>query len=121
MADRPNNPQIGDETLIWGCALLFGLLILTKAYEFLNVWSRKPQNQLILLIVIIFLFTPVFYWAARKHEENLKKREKEKAVIGKAEGSVFCGLTNEKEEVHIKTRQRAMHTQVIGTTNAGKT
>jgi len=65
--------------------------------------------------------TPLFYWLARKCESNLKRIEKEKAVIGKSENSVFCGETDQKEEVHIKTRQRAMHTQVIGTTNAGKT
>lgn len=45
----------------------------------------------------------------------------EAAVIGNEDGAVFCGTTDKKEEVFIKLRQRAMHTQVIGTTNAGKT
>lgn len=121
MADKPKNSQIGDETLIWSCVLFFGLLILTRAYEFLNIWTRNPQNQATLVLLIVGTLTPFFYWIARRRDANLKKRAQEKAVIGKAEGSVFCGTTDQKEEVHIKTRQRAMHTQVIGTTNAGKT
>lgn len=121
MADKQKNSRVSDETLIWGCLLFFAMLILNRAYEFRIAWIRKPQNQVILILLIAGTLTPFFYWLARRREANLKKTAQEKAVIGKAEGSVFCGITSEKEEVHIKTRQRAMHTQVIGTTNAGKT
>ena len=37
------------------------------------------------------------------------------------DNSVFCGKSTESEAVYIKPRQRIMHTQVIGTTNSGKT
>lgn len=121
MADKKDSAQISDRSLIWGVAIVFGFMILNKVYNFLNVWIREPKNQPILLGFCVFVFTPLFYWILRKRETNLKKREQERAVIGRAEGSVFCGLTDKKDEVHIKTRQRAMHTQVIGTTNAGKT
>lgn len=43
------------------------------------------------------------------------------AILGNAMGAVYCGKTIEDTEVFIKPKQRAMHTQVIGTTNAGKT
>ncbi|MCM2279253.1 MAG: TraM recognition domain-containing protein [Oligoflexia bacterium] len=57
----------------------------------------------------------------KKRKVAVEKREREKAILAPAPGSVYCGKTKEGEEVHIKPRQRAMHTQVIGTTNAGKT
>jgi type IV secretory pathway TraG/TraD family ATPase VirD4 len=113
--------QISDETLFWGVGFIFLLIAFNKAYEFMRIWIQTPKNQIVLLTLIILILTPVFYWLARKREINLKKIADEKAVIGKSESSVFCGETDKKEEVHIKTRQRAMHTQVIGTTNAGKT
>lgn len=119
--NKPQNSQVSDHTLIWGCGIFFSLLLLNKIYLFLNVWIRKPQNQLILIGLCVALLTPLFYWIARKRETHLNKRGKDRAIIGKEDGSVFCGHTDKNEEVHIKTRQRAMHTQVIGTTNAGKT
>ncbi len=122
MADKNNETsQFSDQSLLWGAGIIFGLMLLNKIYNFLNVWLREPQGQRISLGVCVLLLTPLFYWMMRKWEYNLKKRDQEQGVIGKAVGSVFCGVTDKKEDVHIKTRQRAMHTQVIGTTNAGKT
>lgn len=121
MADKTESSQVSDHTLAWGAGLFFGGLILKKIYDFFNIWVREPRNQMILLGIMIALLTALFYWMARKREGFVKKRDQEKSVIGKAEGSVFCGLTENQEEVHIKLKQRAMHTQVIGTTNAGKT
>ena len=57
----------------------------------------------------------------RKIKAKHKLEEKEKAILGHERGAVYCGLTDDKREVFIKTKQRSMHTQVIGTTNAGKT
>jgi len=45
----------------------------------------------------------------------------EAAILGNAKEAVYCGKTAEGLRVFIKPNQRAMHTQVIGTTNAGKT
>jgi hypothetical protein len=42
-------------------------------------------------------------------------------VLTYSPDAVRCGRTDEGTEVFIKTAQRSMHTQVIGTTNAGKT
>lgn len=121
MADKKENSQVSDYSLIWVASIIFSLVILNNVYNFLKVWIRSPQNQLIVCCVGVLLLTLLFYWMARKREANLKKKNQEKAVIGKDENSVFCGVTEKLEEVHIKPRQRAMHTQVIGTTNAGKT
>jgi type IV secretory pathway TraG/TraD family ATPase VirD4 len=54
-------------------------------------------------------------------KRRLAVRFREKAILGQAKNSVFCGLTKNGERVYTKTRQRIMHTQIVGTTNAGKT
>ncbi len=121
MADNHENGQVGDHSLLWGAAIIFGFMILNKAFSFLRLWINEPQNKQILLVITVLVLTPLFYWIVRKRELHLNKRERERAVIGKGDGSVFCGLTDGHEEIHIKPSQRGMHTQVIGTTNAGKT
>ncbi len=47
--------------------------------------------------------------------------EFDNSILGKTEDSVYCGITDKGKDVWVKPKQRAMHTQVIGTTNAGKT
>jgi conjugal transfer pilus assembly protein TraD len=48
-------------------------------------------------------------------------RAYEKAITTKDETSVYLGTNPTGEEIHLKRRFRTMHTQVIGTTSAGKT
>jgi hypothetical protein len=62
---------------------------------------------------IWYLCSAIYKW--------LNERRIWNEIIAKADDSVFCGVTNKSERVFIKTLQRAMHTQVVGTTNAGKT
>lgn len=50
-----------------------------------------------------------------------ERRLFEKSITRKTNDSVYCGVTDKKEDVWVKPNQRTMHTQVIGTTNAGKT
>jgi type IV secretory pathway TraG/TraD family ATPase VirD4 len=47
----------------------------------------------------------------------------EEEILGESleEDSVFAGISERKKRVYIKQSFRRMHTQVIGTTNAGKT
>lgn len=122
MADKAKgNPQVSDYALIWGAGIFFGAMILNKLYEFFLRWITSPINQVILVSAIIFLLTGLFYWLVQKRERHLTQRKQEAAVIGPDKGAVYCGHSEQKEPIYIKPRQRAMHTQVIGTTNAGKT
>ncbi len=114
-------PKLGDASPLWGAALFFGFMILSRLTDFMDVWIRQPQNQKLIFFLCLIILTPLFYLLFQIREKNLVKLKKEKDVLIKTEESVFCGVTDKNEEVHIKTRQRAMHTQVIGTTNAGKT
>ncbi len=122
MADKTQEKsQASDHALVWGMGLFFSSIVIRKLGEFFPRWIKSPQNQLIFAVTVIAGLTAFFYWITRMREAYLKKRECEAAVIGPAEGAVFCGHTEKKELIYVKPRQRAMHTQVIGTTNAGKT
>lgn len=122
MADKKETQSgLSDHTIYWGVGIFFGYLVLDRIYQFMNIWIRQPKNQMILVLILISILTPLFYWIIRKRQIFVKNQIQEKAILGKAEGSVFCGMTDKREMVHIKPKQRAMHTQVIGTTNAGKT
>jgi hypothetical protein len=110
-----------DQLLLWGAGLLAGTAALNRADEWLRHWIKSPNHQVLLAGGVGAVTASAAAWAFKKREKALAERERERAVIGPAEGSVYCGHTDKGEEVHIKPRQRAMHTQVIGTTNAGKT
>lgn len=119
-----NNKPSGDSHfLVYFAGLLFLLILLNKFEQWFSVWVRSPGNQII-LAALVGVFSAAFcYWATKKRDAMLAIRKREEAIIGKSkdDGSVYCGKTDKEEEVHIKPRQRGMHTQVIGTTNAGKT
>lgn len=101
--------------------IFLSFAIITKICNWFVVWIKEPRHQLLLVGGLIFLLTPLVYWVFRKREKFIEKRERDAAVIGPAKGAVFCGFTDKHEKVFVKERQRSMHTQVIGTTNAGKT
>lgn len=121
MADKPQNNQMSDYTMFTFIGFIFVTMIINKIFTFLHVWIREPKNQLILVAILVFTLTPLFYFLTQKWTEKKKSNEKEKGILGKRDNSVYCGKTDKKEPVFIKTSQRISHTQVIGTTNAGKT
>lgn len=121
MADSPQKQEVSNHTLGWAVGIVFALVLINKACNWFVIWIKVPQHQLLLVSSTIFCLTPLFYWIAKKRQKFVEKRKKDAAVIGPATGAVFCGHTDKREEVFVKERQRGMHTQIIGTTNAGKT
>ncbi len=118
MGDKNSPSSNGETTFI----AIIGLLLLVKILDSFWLWSNQsPRNLLIvmgLLIVIMISFGRILWVKIKKkRDQNLFS----KSITAKSEDSVFCGTTDKGEDIWIKTRQRAMHTQVIGTTNAGKT
>ncbi len=106
------------EYWVSGGLLIMGVLWL---HEQFLIWYKLPGNKLKLIAAAIVLLSPVIYIFWRKMAQICEKNKHEKRIIGKEKDSVFCGVTDNKEEVWIKPDQRITHTQIIGTTNAGKT
>jgi hypothetical protein len=117
MDDKSNTSTVGEQILL-GASILFFLL---KSYERFIVWIQIPRHLALVVGILILVIIPltVILW-----KKIMKLRDKnlfERSVTEKVDDSVFCGTTDEGEDIWVKPRQRSMHTQVIGTTNAGKT
>lgn len=115
MGDKQNSNT--EYFIIGGLFLVF----LFKLFEKLLVWMQTPKNFWIVAAIGSTLIIPLMAWLYLKIKNNSEKKRFEKSILEKTEDSVFCGLNDSGDDVWIKPRQRIMHTQVIGTTNAGKT
>lgn len=117
MADE-NKSGGGDHALFVGTGLFIAYLVANKFWLWMNT-SRT--HQLYVAVAAGVVLFGIMYWAFGKREKALSKRKNNALIIGKAENAVYCGTTENGEDVFVKPNQRAMHTQIIGTTNAGKT
>lgn len=116
-----NKLQSNDQLLLWGAGLVTGVTALSRADEWLRAWIKTPDHQMLLAGGAGALAAGTAAWAMKKRETALATKKREEAVLARESDSVFSGRTDDGKDVHVKPRQRAMHTQVIGTTNAGKT
>jgi type IV secretory pathway TraG/TraD family ATPase VirD4 len=122
MADKKlQENHVSDSSLLWGTGIFFGVLILSQFLKWFSIWIKSHEHQTLLISSLVVGLTPLFYWAVKKREAAMIRRKNEEAIIGPGEGAVFCGVTEKYKPVFAKPKQRSMHTQVIGTTNAGKT
>lgn len=117
MADETQGLQGSDRIII----AILGFAFIIKFHEWFMAWVEVRRHQFLLagLLLIVGIPCGIYLWykLAKIRDKNLF----EKSVTAKEDDSVFCGTTDNKEEIWVKPSQRAMHTQVIGTTNAGKT
>jgi type IV secretory pathway TraG/TraD family ATPase VirD4 len=100
---------------------LIGILFLSHLWKMFLAWLDQPKHTFILVIVVAFglLLILVIIW--NKIMTTKKRNRIERSVLERTDDSVFCGMTDDNKEVWLKPHQRAMHTQIVGTTNAGKT
>jgi type IV secretory pathway TraG/TraD family ATPase VirD4 len=116
--DNKETPFSGLEKIIIGGLIL---LFITKGLERLWSWMQSPRHFALVVGPLILIMIPIGRILWNKIQKNSEKNEFEKTITAKVDDSVFCGTTDKGEDIWVKSRQRAMHTQVIGTTNAGKT
>lgn len=117
MEDKGTPFSGGERIIIGGLILLF----IVKGIERLWDWMDSPRHFLLVAGPLILILIPLGRILWVKISKNRELREFEKSITAQVEDSAFCGTTDKGEDIWIKPRQRAMHTQVIGTTNAGKT
>lgn len=119
MSEKPSSGLNQGEMLLFGG---LGLIFLIKLFEKFMYWfDSSLKNQLIVYGASLAILLPIIIFIVIKVKKIRNKNLGEKAVTKKEADSVYCGVTDKKEDVWIKPSQRSMHTQVIGTTNAGKT
>jgi type IV secretory pathway TraG/TraD family ATPase VirD4 len=116
MEDKQNTSQF--EILAIGA---ISLLFVSHLWGMFMAWLERPNHifLFVTLLVAIAFFILSIFWA--KIKATKERNKVEISVLKKTKDSVYCGITDDKKEVWIKPYQRAMHTQIVGTTNAGKT
>lgn len=111
-----------DESFFLFCGgALFLAALFEKSETWFLTWIASPAH-LAALVLAAFLAVAILVdmvWRRIKLAKNKKKLESQ--ILGHQEEAVFCGRSKDGKRVFIKPHQRSMHTQVIGTTNAGKT
>jgi type IV secretory pathway TraG/TraD family ATPase VirD4 len=106
---------------LYAALVAIGCRLLWLGWIWFQAFIKSPIHVALVSVVIASVIAVFFRSFAKKRMKKKNLELIEKAILGPAEGAVFCGHTDKKEKVFIKTKQRSMHTQVIGTTNAGKT
>lgn len=116
MEDKQTTSQF-EVLIIGGVALLFILHL----WGMFTAWLESPRHVFIVItfVLAVSFFLIIIFWD--KIKAIKEKNKNELSVLQKTDDSVYCGMTSDEEEVWIKPYQRAMHTQIVGTTNAGKT
>ena len=119
--DKNQNESGSDLFLLMVAGIFFCFALIEKVRIWFPLWIKHLNHKIALGLTVLFLVLLFGDWICRHRRLNIERRKRESAILAKDENSVFCGITTDDEQVFIKTKQRAMHTQVIGTTNAGKT
>jgi hypothetical protein len=104
--------------------VIFVLLVAARGdriARWVRYWVSPLSHRLFISSVSGLLVAILVQWVSERRRDQKRKQEAEKRVIAPDVGAVYAGQSAEGEQVYIKPAQRAMHTQVIGTTNAGKT
>lgn len=118
METKKNDLGGTERVIIIGLGFIFVMKIVENTWKWLLAHPRYLYAfALCLLSAAIVGIAYLVKWIKKKRSANIFDR----SILGKEKDAVFCGSTDKNEDVWIKPRQRSMHTQVIGTTNAGKT
>ena len=106
-------------------------LFLTAALATFIFWLRFKRQLLeiyvnyryLIALALTGVIMGLYHLAKRKIASKRKVADLEAEILSPSpnEDSVFAGITPAGKSVHIKQSFRRMHTQVVGTTNAGKT
>ena len=119
MADKKEGAS--DSFFLVGAGLLLFGIATMKFLKWWKFWIKNPIHQVEIASFAGVTSFAVFYWLLSLRAKAVEKRKKESAILGPEKDAVFCGKAKDGKLVFIKPKQRSMHTQVVGTTNAGKT
>jgi len=117
-----NKPSPISDIHILGLAGVFlGWASLAKIQEWFGAWIKVPNHRFLLALLTTLAILALAIFLYRCLTVTRAKHVHEKSILGPGEFAVYCGTSSKSEPVFIKPKQRIMHTQVVGTTNSGKT
>lgn len=121
MADQQKPSGANEHYLLVIIGCFFAYKLFERFIAWWSEWVLKPTHQIGLVLVASLLTMVGVYVLLQAREKKMKRLAQEAAVTSNAPNAVRAGVDDMGNVVFIKTKQRSMHTQVIGTTNAGKT
>ncbi len=113
--------QVSDQLFIFGSCVLAALIIWSKFK--IPILRFLVENRPLVALIVSSLILCIYLKAKKAFLNSFQKEDFENGILSKSkdEESVFAGYSSKGKRVYIKQSFRRMHTQVIGTTNAGKT
>lgn len=118
MSDAKESPKFEYFVVILG---LIVLVFCLSSQDLIRAYFIKHKYLIASLVSIIIV--GVFNLLRNYYVSRVLPKQIEKNIFSRVEGedSVYAGVNSDGLPVYIKQTFRKMHTQVIGTTNAGKT
>ena len=115
-----NKPTDDMRLAILMSVVLFAALLSRYKSALLSLYY---QHRILIAFLISTLIAAGFIWVKNYILKNTAKSRLEKSILRSEpnDDAIFAGNTKAGDRVDIKHTYRRMHTQVIGTTNAGKT
>ncbi len=121
MSKESKHSEIPDSLFIFGTITIFVWIFWYKYKTvFIKLYlENRYLIALVITIVILIVYQKIKLSFLRKIELQILENE----ILGESshEPSVFAGFSDKGKRVYVKPSFRRMHTQVVGTTNAGKT
>ncbi len=116
-----NDPD-SDFNLMLALVLVFlSAFIYSKTPQILAFLREPAVRTATIAFFGVILFIGSYFLFKKLEIKSIASGIKNQ-LFRKSEGSVFCGFEKgSKKPVYITQAQRTMHTQIVGTTNAGKT
>lgn len=121
--DSDDKNQNGNLHIYLGAGVFFAWMLYEKCcHLILRMFYSKwwPYWKLALSLPTAATAVGILVWIIGTYRKRKRDAERESAILGPGEGAVFSGTDSSGQDVYLKPKQRAMHTQVVGTTNAGK-
>ncbi len=118
MGNDPDN----DFNLMLILVLVFLAAFFYSKIPLILAIAREPMVYNSAIAIFGALLLTGSFFVFKKIETKVITDRIKNQLFHKSEGSVFCGFEkSSKKTVYITQAQRTMHTQIVGTTNAGKT
>jgi conjugal transfer pilus assembly protein TraD len=120
----PETKPGSDRGLYALIALFVGLIAIKKFDELMPVfelWAKAHVETLTTVGAALGLLLAAFgYGAFQVFKDRYQMNRYLHAITSEQPGSVFAGYDTNKKAIFIPIEARKMHTEVVGTTNAGK-
>lgn len=113
-----------NDEILKAIAVFAAFAVLYKIGSLVFSWGKRfyQDSPILFYTCLITAMLTIAILIFRKlRQKYLNFKAEQEITNGKGDDSVYAGRTSEGKDVFVNLSFRRMHTQVVGTTNAGKT